>query len=82
MNEYVGKSPLGLLSESGEVNTPVFPPSADNETDGFVIVPESLTPTIVPLIVTLPPTKSDDLMTPSTSAVPISPSALNVESVS
>jgi len=68
---YVGKSPLGLLSESGDVKAPVFPPNDCSVTVGVAMTPESLTPTMVAVTVTLPPTKSEDLITPSTSAVPI-----------
>ena len=82
VNVYVGKSPFGFVSERGEVNTPVFPQNVFKATVGVDMPPLFPTPTIVALTVTFPPTKSEDFTTPSTSAVPIYPSAARVESVS
>jgi len=81
---YVGKLPLSFCNVSGYVRTPAstLPLGEASVMVGVDITPESFTPTIVPLTVTRPPTRSLARITPSTTAVAISPSIVSVEFVS
>lgn len=81
MNEYVGKSPFGLVSVNGCVMTPLstFPDGVLNVIEGVDITPALVTPTIVPVTSIEPPTRSEDFITPSTVEVAMSPVIVNVD---